>query len=103
MFPRARRLSRASFPAALKGARRITTPHLVFAASRDVPGYAVVIPKQVARLSATRHRLKRHILALLQAHPLPPGLIVFARTGAPQLTAPDLQEEIEAGLKRLTP
>jgi ribonuclease P protein component len=101
MFPRRSRLSREAFPRVLKSGVRITLPHLSLAVSREVVGYAVVVPKQVARLSTTRHRLKRQITACLRTHKLPMGLVVFARAGLSQLPPAEMRAELEAGLKRI--
>lgn len=76
-------------------------PHLSLAVSREVLGYAVVVPKQVARLSVTRHRLKRQIMAALRTKKLPAGLVVFARAGLGQLSPADIRAELEAGLARI--
>jgi ribonuclease P protein component len=103
MFPRQARLAREDFPAALKGGRRLNTEHFSIVFSHTTRGYAVVVAKEVARLSVTRHRLKRQINAALRACELPSGLIVFARKGAPTLSPAALRAEIEAGLARLAP
>ncbi len=101
MFPRRERLSRTAFTAALKSGRRVTTPHLALVASREVKNYAVAVPKQVARLSVSRHRLKRQVIGLLQGMTLPAGLIVFARAGAPALNREELRAELEAGIAKI--
>jgi len=76
-------------------------PHFYLSVAHETKGYAVVVSKQVARLSVTRHRLKRQISAVMRAHKLPSGLIVFARSGAPTLSFAQIREELEAGLKQI--
>lgn len=105
MFPRRQRLSRAAFPTAAKaqgGTKgRVHTPHFAFSASGEAEGYAVVVAKGVARLSVTRHRLKRQVSAALRSLRLPPALIVYARTGAPKLSYAEIKAELEAGIGKI--
>ena len=60
----------------------------------DTRGYAVVVSKKIARLSVTRHRLKRRVTGTLERLPLPPALIVYPRAGAAALTAAELRDEL---------
>jgi ribonuclease P protein component len=99
MFPRRQRLSRAAFPHASKGGKRITLPYFALSASNEALGHAVIVSKQVARLSVTRHRVKRQVSAILRTLELPPSLIVYARAGAPKRSFAQIKEELEAGLK----
>ena len=101
MFPKGKRLSRASFPLVAAGQRRAVTPHFSFSASREGQGYAVVVSKKVAKSSVARHRLKRRVLARLKDASLSPSLIVYARAGAPALTPAELSAEIAAGLAKI--
>lgn len=65
-----------------------------------VTGYAVIIPKKVARLSVTRHRLKRQIFEALRTFPLPPALIIFPRTAASSVHYQDMRTELEGLLSK---
>jgi ribonuclease P protein component len=101
MFSRRQRLSRAAFSKAGAAEKQVNTTHFSLTASPNTSGYGVVVSKQVARLSVTRHRLKRQISAALRKLSLPRSLVVYARTGAPLLTYNQIQQELEAGLKRI--
>jgi len=60
------------------------------------------VSKKVARLSVTRHRLKRRVIAALRALNLPPGLIVYPRATAGQLDSATMQGELEELLSKLS-
>ena len=81
----------------LKGGRRLSSANLSVIISEEVKGYAVVVPKKVARLSATRHRLKRRILAALRTLSLPQALLVFPKASASSVSYHDIRAEL-AGL-----
>jgi ribonuclease P protein component len=73
-----------------------------FAYTLAPSGYAVVVSKKVARLSVTRHKIKRRVLAALRTFPLPSGLIVFPRASAAALTYQETLAEIKEALSRLS-
>ena len=100
VFPRRARLSRSHFPAALSG-RRLSSAHFSVVVPTAARGYAVVVPKKVARLSAQRHRLKRVVLAALRMLPLPPALVVFPRASALQMNFTDLHAELAGLLSKI--
>lgn len=55
----------------------------------------MVVSKKVARLSVTRHRIKRHVLAALRAAPsLPPALILFPQASVAQMSYEDIKAEV---------
>jgi len=61
------------------------------------------VPKKVARLSVTRHRLKRQALAALRTLPsLPPSLILFPRASAAGLPQREIRAELAGLLSRLS-
>jgi ribonuclease P protein component len=66
----------------------------VVSSAEGVQGYAVVIPKKVARLSVTRHRLKRQVLEALRGIPLPSALILFPRPSASSVSYEDMKAEL---------
>lgn len=101
MFPRPKRLSRTDFGPALAG-RRISSTHLSIVVPHHGVGYAVVVSKKIARLSTTRHLLKRRILAILGGLTLPPALVVFPKSGAIGLTFAELKEELSGLTKRIS-
>jgi len=82
------------FPALLKAGQRLSSPHFTVIVSKEARGYAVVIPKKVARLSVTRHTIKRRVLAALRTIPLPPSLLVFPKTSASGVSYQDIQTEL---------
>ncbi len=105
MFPRRSRLTRADFdsPAVIRG-KRLSSTHLsLVVPSGEVCGYSVVISKKTARLSVTRHRLKRRVLALLRGLTLPPALVVFPKASASDLSPGDLKTELVGLLSKITP
>jgi len=99
MFPRAKRLARVDFPAALRSEKRISSEHfsVVFAKTE---GYAVVVSKTIAKSSVVRHRIKRRVSEVLKRLPIPPSLVVFARPRAAPLTSAMIEEELRALLAR---
>lgn len=85
------------FSAALRGGKRFSSLHLSLLVPEVGKGYAVVVSKKTARLSATRHRIKRRILSALRSLPLPPALIVFPKASASSVSYQDIRTEL-AGL-----
>jgi ribonuclease P protein component len=63
--------------------------------SQEARGYAVIIPKKVARLSVTRHKIKRRVLAALRAVPLPPAVVLFPKASVSSVSYGDIQSEIK--------
>ncbi|MEK7135557.1 MAG: ribonuclease P protein component [Patescibacteria group bacterium] len=96
MFHRHQRLPRAVFSPALSTGRRISSAHFTATLPKDAKGYAVVVSKKVARLSVTRHRIKRRVLAALRARPspLPPSLILYPRPSVLNMSYDALQKEL---------
>ena len=101
MFSRPERLPRADFPTALRAKKRLSSANFLIIVPEGVRGYAVVIPKKVVRLSAARHRLKRQILEVLRALPLPASLVVFPRSGASSVNYEDMQAELKTLLSKI--
>jgi len=95
VFPRRARLSRALFPAILKTGRRLSSPHFTAVVSGEGRGYAVVISKKTARLSSTRHKIKRRVLSALRSLSLPPALILFPKASVGSVSYGDIQTEIK--------
>ena len=95
VFPRRQRFPRALFPTALKGGRRLSSPHFSIILPREGAGYAVVVSKKVARLSVTRHRIKRRILEVLRTLPLPQALIIFPKSSAADIPRQEIYIELE--------
>ena len=102
MLPRNLRLTRAHF--ALHGPeKRVSSPHfsLSIRTSDGSGGCAAVIAKKVAKLSVTRHKMKRRILAI--AGPWcseKRALVIYARPGSALLPFAALSEELETLLVR---
>jgi len=94
VFPRKKRLSRALLSSVLKNGRRLSSPHFNIVISEDAQGYAVIVPNKVARLSVTRHRIKRRVLAALRTISLPSALIVFPRLSASSVSYQDIKTEL---------
>lgn len=95
MFPRRKRLPRSAFPKALALGKRASSAHFLIFLPREAKGYAVVVPKKVARLSVARHALKRRVLAALRSLPtLPDGLIVFPKASAGSVSYQEVRQEL---------
>lgn len=102
MLSRNMRLSRAHF-APHGPEKRLASSHfsLSIRESGSQGGCAAVISKKVAKLSVTRHLLKRRILAVMR--PWCSGsraLVIYARPGATSLDFPTLSNEITELLTR---
>lgn len=83
------------FPLVLKSGYRLSSPHFTAILSKEASGYAVVVSKKVARLSVTRHRIKRLVIAALRTLPLPPALIIFSTSSAHSVGYKDIRAEIK--------
>ena len=93
VFPRKKRLSRAQFPTALMG-RRVSSVHFSVVIPKNIEGYAVIVPKKIAKLSVTRHIIKRRVLSALRKLSLPPSLIVFSRSSLDGVHYQDIEKEL---------
>ncbi|MBU6214327.1 ribonuclease P protein component [Patescibacteria group bacterium] len=101
MFPRRKRISRTLFPSALRNGRRISSEYFTAVIPEKTSGYAVVVPKKIARLSVARHRMKRQVIGALQSFPLlPKSLIIFPKPSAFRLDSLHLRSDLAALLGR---
>lgn len=102
MLNRDMRLSRAHF-APSGPEKRLVSSHFSVSV-RPAPatgGCAVVVAKKVARLSVSRHLLKRRVLSVLRPSCTKDrAIIVYARPGAASLPYTELKDEIESLLAR---
>jgi len=89
------------FPVVLKTGRRLSSPNFTAVVSRETRGYAVILSKKAARLSVTRHRIKRKVYAALRTLPLPPALILFPKATAHSVSYGDMKAEIEVLLSKI--
>ena len=96
VFRRRERYPKEHFSAALGLGRRLTSLHFSAVLPPEGQGYAVVVSKKVARLSVTRHRLKRVVLEALRTLPLPKALIVFPKATAARLDTLHLHADLAA-------
>lgn len=96
------RLSRAHF-APSGPEKRVASAHFSLSVRPASKGMgAVVVPKKVARLSVTRHRLKRQIYSVMRPKLNTPGIyIVYARPGSASLPFQTLKEELEGLFTRI--
>lgn len=108
MLPRNMRLSRAHFASSNPRGpeKRLVSSH--FSVSlRTVAGNggcAVVISKKVAKLSVSRHLLKRRVLAVIRPYCTKDrSLIIYARPGAAALSFGALKDELSSLLTRALP
>ncbi|HUY62609.1 MAG TPA: ribonuclease P protein component [Candidatus Paceibacterota bacterium] len=101
MFTRRKRLSRAALPNALARGKRFSTANFSAILPASAAGYAVIVPKKVARRAVDRHRIRRKTVEALRRLPLPPALILFPRS-AVRLTPPrDIQTELAELLSKM--
>ena len=101
MFSRRERLSRAAFPTALSTGRRFSSTNFSVVLPKESRGYAVVVSKKVARLSVTRHLIKRRVLEALRTLPLPSSIIVFPKTAVSRMSYQDVKVELATLLSKI--
>lgn len=64
--------------------------------TKNTVGYAVIVSKKVARLSVTRHRIKRRVLEALRRlpSPTPASVILYPRASVLDIEYDKLQSEL---------
>jgi ribonuclease P protein component len=95
MFPSRLRLKKEDFDDATgKGVRR-SSQNFTAVIPKKANGYAVVVSKKVAKLSVTRHKIKRRVLAALSSLTnLPPSIILYPRASVIDMGYDALQKEL---------
>lgn len=63
---------------------------------KDVRGYAVIVPKKVARLSVARHSIKRRVLHALRAISPPKALVLFPKATVVDMDYKSIRDELDA-------
>lgn len=101
MFSRRERLSRAAFPTALTSGRRFSSANFSVVLPKESRGYAVIVSKKVARLSVTRHLIKRRVLEALRTLPLPSSVIIFPKTTVGRMPYKDVKAELATLLSKI--
>jgi len=83
--------------------RRLASPNfsIVFTQSSENAGYAVVVPKKVARLSVTRHRIKRRVAAALRTLEVPPSIIIFPKVAVNTMDFQAIKTELATLLSKI--
>lgn len=96
MFPRRKRITRSDFQSALKSGRRVSSPNFSATIPKNTIGYAVVVSKKTARLSVTRHRIKRRVLDALKKLPIviPASVILYPRATVINMKYDELKQEL---------
>jgi len=89
------------FAAALAGGGRLSSAHFTAVLPREARGYAVVVSKKVARLSVTRHRIKRRALEALRVLALPQSIILFPKSSARDLNYQQTKTELAELLSKI--
>lgn len=102
MIPHEMRLSRAHFAPLGPETRAASTHFSISLRNADgTGGCATVISKKVAKLSVSRHLLKRRMLSVMKDYCTKNmALIVYARPGAAALPYPELKTELSELLSR---
>jgi ribonuclease P protein component len=68
----------------------------------EARGYAVVVSKKVAKLSVTRHKIKRRVLEAFRALPPPSvALILFPKSAVAEMTYIEVREELATLLSKI--
>lgn len=102
MLPRRLRLTRASFPDT-RTSKRVIGDHLSISYGAATPakaGVSVVISKKVAKTAVARHLFKRRIMEIVRSElSNQQYLIIYARTGAAELSFSKLSMELYTLLK----
>ena len=101
MFPRRQRLPRGEFPTALSTGRRLSSPNFSVVLPKNANGYAVIVSKKAARLSVTRHKVKRRVLSALRALPLPPSLVVYPKSAVFNMPYDEMKKELSSLLSKI--
>ncbi|MHB8660974.1 MAG: ribonuclease P protein component [Minisyncoccota bacterium] len=101
MFSRRERLPRADFPLALKAGQRLSSAHFTAILPPKSTGYAVIVSKKAARLSVTRHRIKRQVLHALRTLTPPKSLILFPKPSALHLDYQHIKEDLAVLLSKI--
>lgn len=98
------RLSRAHF-APTGPEKRVASPHFSLSVrDSEVGGCAIVIGKKVAKLSVSRHLLKRRMFSVVAPYCLKSRiLIVYTRPGANTLDYPAIEKELGDLLAKALP
>lgn len=99
MIPRRLRLSREDIEG-FKAQKRVGSPHFVVSVGVGT-GAAVIISKKVAKLSVTRHLLKRRTLAAALSYASETALIISLRPGAAALSKNAFVEELTELLQKI--
>lgn len=101
-MPQAKRLSRSAFPSVLAKGRRVSSASFSVVFSKEGLGYGVVVSKKVARLSVTRHRIKRRVVEALRTLQLPPSAVVFfPKAAVAQMSHKDVSTELATLLSKI--
>ena len=63
---------------------------------KNTTGYAVIASKKIAKLSITRHRIKRRVLETLRRLPIriPTSVILYPRASVLDITYDELKQEL---------
>ena len=102
MFPQKKRLSRVMFPSALRDGLRLSSAHFTAVLPKDAKGHAVIVSKKTARLSVTRHRIKRRVTESLRTLPLPAALLLFPKPSVIHMEFCDIKEELTNLLSKIS-
>jgi ribonuclease P protein component len=102
VFPQKERLTRSSFPSALRFGKRIQSRNFSAIIPKEGVGIAVVVSKKTAKLAVARHRIKRRVLSALAHIPHPSSLIVFPQAQAEKMRYDEMVSELSLLLKNST-
>jgi RNase P protein component len=101
VFPRAQRFPRSGFSTALRLAKKVSSTHFSVIVPHTGLGYAVVVPKKVARLSITRHKVKRHTLEAMKTLRLPPAAIIFPHASVAKMRYDEVVRDLATLFSKL--
>jgi len=98
VFRRQERLPRSVF---LNHGKRFFSQNFSVTIPEKAIGYAVVVSKKTARLSVTRHRIKRKVIVALKDIKLPPALIIFPKSSITKMPMEDIKVELKKLLSKI--
>jgi ribonuclease P protein component len=59
-----------------------------------IDGYAVIVPNKIARLSVTRHKIKRRVMEAIKTLSLPRAMVIFPKSSAIKMEYKDMRDEL---------
>lgn len=81
--------------------KRLFSDHFTAIIPSDGTGYAVVVSKKIARLSVTRHRIKRQVFEALKILNPPKSIILVPKASVIQLNYTQIKADLSELLSKI--